>query len=86
MRTTLNIRDDLYRDVKIRAAERGDTVTSLVEEALEKLLADREAAPRKPFVLRPLGRTGAPLAGIDMHNNAAVRDFMDEELSWEQMR
>lgn len=77
MRTTLNIRDDLYRDVKVRAAERGDTVTSLVEEALEKLLAEHQVAPRAPFVLRPVGRTGAPLADIDMHNNAAVRDFMD---------
>jgi plasmid stability protein len=38
MRTTLNIDDHLYREVKVRAAREGRTVTHLVETALRKFL------------------------------------------------
>ena len=34
MRTTLNINDDLYREVKVEAARRGVSTTSVIEEAL----------------------------------------------------
>lgn len=51
MRTTLNLSDELYRAVKVRAATDGRTVTSVVEEALRTMLAEHLAEPR-PFVLR----------------------------------
>lgn len=44
MRTTLNIDDQLYREVKVRAALEGSTVTQLVETALRGLM---EGLPEK---------------------------------------
>ncbi len=44
MRTTLNIDDQLYRKVKVRAALEGRTVTQLVETALRGLV---EGLPEK---------------------------------------
>ncbi|MDR1189199.1 MAG: hypothetical protein LBK95_17410 [Bifidobacteriaceae bacterium] len=41
MRTTLNLPDELYRQVKHSAVDQGRTVTSLVEEALAQLVATR---------------------------------------------
>ena len=83
MRTTLNLDDDLYREVKATAAASGQTVTSLVEEALRLLLLRHEqvlAADREPFVIEPFrpppGRGGV-LPGVDLTNNAALEDLMD---------
>ena len=50
MRTTLNIDDDLYRAVKIKAVTEHRTVTELVDAALRRLLdqpspMDTHAAP-----------------------------------------
>ncbi len=44
MRTTLNIDDQLYREVKVRAALEGSTVTQLLETALRGLM---EGLPEK---------------------------------------
>lgn len=43
MKTTLNIRDDLIRRAKARAALRGQPLASYVEEGLEKRLLEDEA-------------------------------------------
>lgn len=41
MRTTITINDSLYKKLKFRAAETGDTVSSLVEDAVTyQLLED----------------------------------------------
>jgi plasmid stability protein len=82
MRTTLNLPDELYRAVKVRAASDGRTVTSVVEEALRTLLAEHLAAP-KPFVLRALPlRPGddddLPPLPFDLSDNSAVLDYLDQ--------
>ena len=82
VRTTLNIPDELYRDVRVRAAQDGRTVTSLVEEALRAALAEHQE-PRAPFVLRALPlREGdaddVPAPPFDTCDNSAVRDYLDE--------
>lgn len=41
MRTTLNIEDGLYRDVKVKAAMENCTITQIVEKALNNLLNER---------------------------------------------
>ncbi len=38
MRTTLNIDGELYREVKVEAARRGVSTTSLIEQALRAVL------------------------------------------------
>ena len=43
MRTTLTINDDLFRALKVRAAETDETVSQLIEDAVKyQLLEDAE--------------------------------------------
>jgi hypothetical protein len=79
MRTTFIIADDLYRQVKVCAAEQGRTVTSLVEQALQKVLDDDAGAQvpeRQPVTFHTI--TG-PLvdAHLDLTSNVAVLDHLD---------
>ena len=77
MRTTLNIDDDLYREVKATAARRGCSVTSLVEESLRVALA-RHLDRGEVRPLRVSKQTGGTLPGVDLHDNSAMVDLMDE--------
>ncbi len=78
MRTTLQLPDDLYRDVKTYAAQSGRTVTSVVEEALRLALARRadEQAARTPFRVEAVG-TGGLLPGVDLDDSATLLDAME---------
>ena len=76
MRTTLNIDDDLMIRAKVRAAEQRTTLTAVVEAALRDALQTRRTAPRTRIELPTWDGGGFP-PGLDMSNNAAVRDFMD---------
>lgn len=76
MRTTMNLSDDLMRRVKQEAAARGTTVTALVDEALRRLLEDRndEADVR---VRLPVVSGRGPLPGVDLHDNASLADLVE---------
>ena len=78
MRTTLNLPDELYRAARVRAAQDGRTVTSVMEQALRAFL-DEHAPEPKPYRVKPLkmGMPGELM--IDINNNAAVREFLDAE-------
>ncbi|WP_337060099.1 ribbon-helix-helix domain-containing protein [Kineococcus sp. G2] len=79
MRTTINLPDELYRDVRVRAAEQGRTVTSLIEEALRRSLA-QPAPPASPaYRVRPLppSPSGARSPEIDYDDNSALLDAME---------
>lgn len=77
MRVTLNIPDDLYRDVRMKAAQEGRTITAVVEDALRQLLAE-EPHYSEPYRVRPL-RTGGLSPGLDINDNSAVLDYLDSE-------
>ncbi len=80
----MNLDDDLYRLVKIRAAEQGTTVTSLVERALEVMLGDAVAAKQsRLFELPVLPSAGGLLPGIDLTDNASIQDLLDADFSVE---
>ena len=49
MRTSIDIPDPLYRDIKVHAATEGRTVRDVILEAVTAQLANRNAAPAKPF-------------------------------------
>jgi plasmid stability protein len=75
MRTTINLPDHLYRAVRVKAAEEGRTVTSLLEEALRALLED-SVEEQSEYRVDPL--RGAPVpAEVDIDDNVAMRDLMD---------
>jgi predicted transcriptional regulator len=76
MRTTIRLDDALLKEVKRFATENNQTLTSVIEEALREKLARRKAAlERKPFKL--ITAKGRLRPGIDISDNAAVRDVMD---------
>lgn len=57
MKTTLEIADPLFRKVKSKAAERGQTLKEFVTEALEqKLGASSKAHPGQPEWMRGFGK------------------------------
>ncbi len=73
MKTTLEIADPLLDQARKIAARDGETLRSLVEQGLRKVVAER-SAKGKPFKLRDesVGKPGDP--------------FPYETLSWEEKR
>ena len=79
MRTTIRLEDDLLREAKIRAAEQGITLTQLIDESLrERLSARPQLRQVTPFRLRSFGQGGVR-PGVNLDDNRAVRDLMDED-------
>jgi Ribbon-helix-helix protein, copG family len=79
MRTTVTIDDQLYRELKARAGASGRTVGALIEDAVRDSL---QAPPRSAReTRRPLpvfkGKPGL-MPGVDLHDNAALRELLDE--------
>jgi hypothetical protein len=73
MKTTLDIADPLLDQVRRIAARDGETLRSLVEQGLRKVVAERNAKA-KPFKLRDVS-VGTPGAPSEYEN-----------LSWEEKR
>jgi hypothetical protein len=73
---TVQIDDELFERAEAKAASEGRTLTSLVEEALQECV-ERGEQHRERIVL-PVHRGGRMIADLDLSNNAAVRDFLDE--------
>lgn len=73
----MRIDDDLFRRAKTRAAQNGQTVGELMEDALREALRPR---PRERRELAPLPTygSGGLLPGIDLSDNAAMLDALDE--------
>lgn len=82
MKTTLQLPDDLYREVKATAALSGRSVTSIIEESLRTFLAQSSAPhdlPPLPISRSSDGFTEEFLAtGIDFNNTGEVLAWLDE--------
>ena len=78
MEATVDLNDQLYRQVKIRAAERGVTVTSIFEAALARYLAEvgeNSADQRRPGFELPL-----------LNNGALLQELFDADRSVDKQR
>ena len=76
MRTTLNLDDALVRRAKKAAADRGTTLTSLVEEALRAHLAPRRGR-RGAFKLQLLIKHGTRRPGVDPSDRDRLYELME---------
>lgn len=82
MKTTLQLPDELYREIKATAALSGRSVTSIVEESLRRFLAD--ASPDRELPPLPVSRSTGGFTdefmatGIDFNNTAEVLAWLDE--------
>ena len=75
MKTTLNLDQRLMREAKRLAAERGVTLTSVIEDALRVALKERRRVPPVIFDMPVVtGRTGSD---IDVAERDALYGRMD---------
>ncbi len=79
MRTTVRLDEHLLRQAKRAARERGETLTSLIEQGLRLVLAgSRQQAARRARVILPLSKVGGgAFRGIDLNDSAALLDRME---------
>ena len=75
MKTTLNIDDQVMRDLKTEAARRGTTMSRLVETALRQLLKPEPYAPDLPPL--PTFRGGREL--VDVSDREALYRVVDQD-------
>jgi len=77
VRTTLDIDDLLYRRAKATAAERGCSVTYVIEEALRSALdAEVLDAPLQPLPVA--SESGGTLPGVDLYDARALAAILDD--------
>jgi hypothetical protein len=78
MRTTIRIDDALYRRAKSRAAEQGRTVSEVIEDAVRSGLEPKQTTAPDAATRLPTFRGTGTLPGIDLNDNARLRDVTDE--------
>ncbi len=77
MRTTIRVDAALLAEAKKVAAENGQTLTAVIEEALRQRLARRRpAARRKPPRLTTVRGTGL-VPGVDLDDSASLMELME---------
>jgi hypothetical protein len=88
MRTTLNLDDDLLRDAKRFAAERGTTLTAVMEDALRiHVRRVEKPKPRRRVRLPTFGVPGESFPpGVDLDSNAAMLELMEDGLPLDKLR
>jgi plasmid stability protein len=85
MRTTIRIDDELYREVKTRAAQSGRTVAAVLEDAVRRGLNASNRRDAGSYVVRTTGRGGLR-PGVDLSSNASVAEASDEGTSLDAVR
>lgn len=79
MRTTVSISDELLAAAKRRARERGQSLGSMIEDALRRELATVHDRGDRPTVPVFDGGTG-PRPGLDLTSNRVLYEVLDEGL------
>jgi len=78
MRTTIDVPEPLISNTKSLAAERGTTLSGVIEDALRKLLSEKPLPAAPAFRLRTVsGRLVNP--GLDLDRTSALIVADDEE-------
>ena len=78
-RTTVRLPEELLRRAKRKAAAEGRTLTSLIEDRLRLVVAQKRPDKSKR-ILPPVSTvTGGPMPGVDISNSAALQEMEDLE-------
>ena len=78
MRTTISINDNVLERAKKLAREKGKTLSSVIEDALQESISRREQQTDRPHVILPTFMGDGLQPGVDLDNNAALLDLMEE--------
>lgn len=79
MRTTIHLDDSLYRDVKTAAAESGQTVTTLIQDALRQRLARRKRSTGRKRFCPPTWKGKGLQPGVDLNDSASLLERMERD-------
>ncbi len=80
-RTTIRLPEDLMRRAKRKAAAENRSLTSLIEDAVRRVVSER-ALTNKGRVLPPVSAAqGGLRPGIDLRDTAALQDMDDQDLA-----
>lgn len=79
MRTTIHLDDSLYRDVKTAAAASGQTVTTLIQDALRQRLAGRKRGTGRKRLRLPTWKGRGLRSGVDLNDSASLLDRMERD-------
>ena len=77
MRTTVRLDDGLLKQAKRAAADRGETVTALIERGLRLVLANGRPRRRSRVALPVSRAAGGTRAGVDLDDSRALLDVLD---------
>lgn len=86
MRTTVRIDDALYRRAKEYAARSGRSVGEVIEDALRASLQPRRGPALEALPDLPVYGGSGTMPGVDIADNAALRDLMDEDEPLDALR
>lgn len=77
MRTTVILPDSLLAEAKRYALETGRPLTRLIEDSLRETLARSRKNPARTEVRLPSFGGGRLMPGVQLDDNAALREIMD---------
>ena len=86
MRTTVTLDDRLYAQARVRAAQDGRSVGSVIEEALRAYLLTSAAAATVELKPLPVFDGGGPVPGVDLDDMSSVYAVLDEGLPVDELR
>ena len=78
-RTTIRLPEELLRRAKRKAAAEGRTLTSLIEDGLRLVVADKKAGEKKRIMPRVSSATGGLLPGVDLTKFSNYQEMEDLE-------
>lgn len=85
VRTTIRIDDQLYREVKAKAARSGRTVAAVLEDAVRRGLNPPKPQAAGRYRVQPSGKGGLR-PGVDLSSNAALAEAMNDGVSVDAVR
>ncbi|MGA8184238.1 MAG: type II toxin-antitoxin system VapB family antitoxin [Terriglobia bacterium] len=77
MRTTIRINDRLLSEAKKLAAERGTTLTAVIEDSLRAAITQRGPQGRRSKFRFPTFKGGGLQPGVDLDDTSALLDLME---------
>ena len=79
-RTTVRLPEELLNRARRKAAAEGRTLTSLIEDGLRLVMAQRGSAAKKKRIMPPVSKaTGGPMPGVDVSRFSALEEMDDLE-------
>jgi hypothetical protein len=80
MRTTVRMQDELLRRAKEIAAQRGTTLTAILEQALREWLERQRQGNRRRRADLPVSRSGGGLLpGVNLDDTADLLERMERD-------